>query len=58
MGYRGQPRDSQGRYTRRGYRPTDGYGHDDMMADIRELMENADPQEREELRRRLREMVD
>ena len=58
MGYRGQPRDSQGRYTRRGYRPMDGYGHDDMMADIRELMENADPQEREELRRRLREMVD
>lgn len=58
MGYRGQPRDSQGRYSRRGYRPMDGYGHDDVMMDVREMMDTADPQEREEIRRRLREMVD
>lgn len=58
MGYRGQPRDSMGRYSRRGYRPMDGYGHDDVMMDVREMMDTADPQEREEIRRRLREMVD
>lgn len=36
----------------------DGYGHDDVMMDVREMMDTADPQEREEIRRRLREMVD
>jgi hypothetical protein len=58
-GYRGQSRDSMGRYTSRsGYRRMDGYGHDDMMMDIREMMETADPQEREEIKRKLREMTD
>lgn len=50
MGYRGQPRDSQGRYTGRGY-------HGDVMAEVREMMETADPTERERLRKQLREMM-
>lgn len=54
-GYRG--RDSMGRYTsRRGYRRR--YGHDDMMQDIREMMQSADPQEREQLRQQLRQMTE
>ena len=54
-GYRG--RDSMGRYTsRRGYRRR--YGHDDMMQDIREMMQSADPQERERLRQQLRQMTE
>lgn len=57
-GYRGQSRDSQGRYTsRRGYRRMDGYGHDDMMAEVRQMMETADPQEREQLKMQLRQMM-
>ena len=57
-GYRGQSRDSMGRYTsRRGYRKIDGYGHTDMMAEIRQMMETADPQEREQLKMQLRQMM-
>lgn len=55
-GYRG--RDSMGRYTsRRGYRRMDRYGHDDMMAEVRQMMETADPQEREQLKMQLRQMM-
>lgn len=50
MGYRGQPRDGMGRYSSRGY-------HGDPMEDVREMMETADPQERERIRKRLREMA-
>ena len=58
-GYRGQPRDSMGRYTsRRGYRKTENYGHQDMMAEIRQMMETADPQEREQLKMQLRQMTE
>lgn len=57
-GYRGQSRDSMGRYTsRRGYRRMDGYGHTDMMAEVRQMMETADPQEREQLKMQLRQMM-
>lgn len=57
-GYRGQSRDSIGRYTsRRGYRRMDGYGHTDMMAEVRQMMETADPQEREQLKMQLRQMM-
>lgn len=57
-GYRGQQRDSQGRYTsRRGYRRMENYGHQDMMAEIRQMMETADPQEREQLKTQLRQMM-
>ena len=57
-GYRGQSRDSMGRYTaRRGYRRNDRYGHDDMMAEVRQMMETADPQEREQLKVQLRQMM-
>lgn len=57
-GYRGQSRDSMGRYTsRRGYRRMDGYGHTDMMAELRQMMETADPQEREQLKMQLRQMM-
>ena len=55
-GYRG--RDSMGRYTsRRGYRRMDGYGHQDMLSEIRQMMETADPQEREQLKMQLRQMT-
>lgn len=59
-GYRGQPRDSQGQYTsRRGYRRMDGgYGHDDMLMEVRQMMETADPQEREQLKMQLRQMTE
>lgn len=62
-GYRNQSRDTMGRYTsRRGYRRTDRYGHDDMMQDIREMagqmMQTADPQEKEQLKMQLRQMAD
>lgn len=57
-GYRGQSRDSAGRYTsRRGYRRMDGYGHDDMLMEVRQMMETADPQEREQLKMQLRQMM-
>lgn len=56
-GYRG--RDSMGRYTsRRGYRRSGMYGHQDMMAEIRQMMETADPQEREQLKMQLRQMTE
>ena len=56
-GYRG--RDSMGRYTsRRGYRRMDGYGHQDMMAELRQMMETADPQEKEQLKMQLRQMTE
>ena len=58
-GYRGQSRDSMGRYTsRRGYRRMENYGHDDMMQEIRQMMETADPQEREQLKMQLRQMTE
>lgn len=58
-GYRGQSRDSMGRYTsRRGYRRMENYGHQDMMAEIRQMMETADPQEREQLKMQLRQMTE
>jgi hypothetical protein len=58
-GYRGQSRDSMGRYTsRRGYRRMENYGHSDMMAEIRQMMETADPQEREQLKMQLRQMTE
>ena len=49
-GYRG--RDSMGRYTSR-----KGYGHQDMMQEVRQMMETADPQEREQMRMKLREIA-
>lgn len=56
-GYRG--RDSMGRYTsRRGYRRMESYGHQDMMAEIRQMMETADPQEKEQLKMQLRQMTE
>lgn len=59
-GYRGQPRDSQGQYTsRRGYRRMEGgYGHDDMLMEVRQMMETADPQEKEQLKMQLRQMTE
>lgn len=58
-GYRGQPRNSQGQYmSRRGYRRMEGYGHQDMMQEIRQMMETADPQEREQLKMQLRQMTE
>ena len=55
-GYRGQQRDSMGRYTRRGYRGR--YGHDDMMQDIKDMLMSADPQEKEQIKQKLRQMAD
>lgn len=56
-GYRG--RDSMGRYTsRRGYRRMENYGHQDMMAELRQMMETADPQEKEQLKMQLRQMTE
>lgn len=59
-GYRGQSRDSMGRYTsRRGYRRMEGgYGHDDMLMEVRQMMQTADPQEREQLKMQLRQMTE
>lgn len=56
-GYRGQSRDSMGRYTRRGYR-NGRYGHDDMMQEIKDMLMTADPQEKEQLKQKLRQMAD
>lgn len=55
-GYRGQSRDSMGRYTsRRGYR----YGHSsDVMGEVKDMMSTASPEEREQLKRQLRQMLD
>lgn len=62
MGYEGRSgqggrgrsgyRDSRGRYARRGY----GY-HEDMEG-LREQMQTADPEEREKMKRELRQMLD
>lgn len=58
-GYRGQARDSMGRYSaRRGYRGMAGYGHDDMMQEVRQMIEMADPQERDRLKMQLRKMAE
>lgn len=58
-GYRGQPRDSQGRYaSRRGYRRMENYGHQDMIDEVRQMMETADPKEREQLKMQLRQMTE
>lgn len=55
-GYRG--RDSMGRYTsRRGYR-RESYGHDDLMQEVKQLMQTADPQEREQLKMQLRQLTE
>lgn len=52
----GRGRDSMGRYTSRsGYQKR--YGHDDMMQEVREMMQTADPQERERLKQQLRQMT-
>lgn len=56
QGYRGQPRDSMGRY-RSGYRQ-ERYGHDDMMQEVRQMIETAEPQERERLKMQLRQMTE
>lgn len=56
-GYRGQRRDSMGRYSSRGY-TRNRYGHDDMMQEMRQMMDGADPQERERLKQQLRQMAD
>lgn len=51
-------RDSQGQYaSRRGY--MDGrYGHTDPMQDVRQMMQSADPQERERIKAQLRQMAE
>ena len=56
MGYN-RNRDSMGRYTsRRGY---DGsYGYHEHMEDIRSEMQTASPEEREKMKRELRQMLD
>lgn len=56
MGYN-RNRDSMGRYTsRRGY---DGsYGYHEHMEDIRSQMQSASPEEREKMKRELRQMLD
>ncbi len=56
QGYRGQPRDSTGRY-RSGYRQ-ERYGHDDALHELRQIMDAADPQERERLKSQLRQMTE
>ena len=55
MGYNPN-RDSMGRYARRGY--SRGYGYDDAMQEVRQMMQTADPQERERLKAQLRQMAD
>lgn len=55
-GYRMQPRDSMGRYTSRsGYRGM-AYGHDDVMQEVRQMIETSDPQESARLKMQLRQM--
>ena len=56
MGYN-RNRDSMGRYTsRRGY---DGsYGYHEHIEDIRSQMQSASPEEREKMKRELRQMLD
>lgn len=47
-------RDSMGRYARRGY----GMGYHDGMEGIRQQMQQASPEEREKMKRELRQMLD
>ena len=54
MGYNPN-RDSMGRYARRGY---GGYGYHEHMQDIRSEMQSASPEEREKMKRELRQMLD
>lgn len=56
-GYRGQPRDSMGRYASRGY-SGGRYGHDDIMQSVKDMMMSADPQEKEQMKQKLRQMAD
>lgn len=56
-GYRGQPRDSMGRYASRGY-SRGRYGHDDIMQSVKDMMMSADPQEKEQMKQKLRQMAD
>ena len=68
MGYDGMPmegyrgRDSMGRYTSRGYQDGTMYGrggyHGDVMQGLTDMMSAASPQEREQLRMRLRQMIE
>ena len=53
MGYN-PSRDSMGRYARRGY----GMGYHDEMEGIRSKMQSASPEEREKMKRELRQMLD
>lgn len=58
MGYDGPERDGIARVSAsRGYRDYP-YGHDDTMGELRQMMQMADPQERERLRMQLRQMAD
>lgn len=74
MGYDGMPvegyrgRDSMGRYTSRGGYQNSGYQsdgyqgrggyHGDVMQGLADMMSAASPQEREQLRMRLRQMIE
>ena len=55
MGYNPN-RDSMGRYARRGY--GGAYGYHEHMQDIRSEMQGATPEEREKMKRELRQMLD
>lgn len=68
MGYQGQGgrgvrmgynpnRDSMGRYSRRGYDGTYGYDYEPLEA-LRAKMGGASPEEREKMKRELRQMLD
>lgn len=58
MGYDGAERDGIVRISdRRGYREYP-YGHEDTMGELRQMMQVADPQERERLKMQLRQMAD
>lgn len=50
-------RDSMGRYSRRGYDGTYGYDHEPLEA-LRAKMGGASPEEREKMKRELRQMLD
>lgn len=56
MGYN-PSRDSMGRYARRGYGNA-GMGYHDEMEGIRSKMQSASPDEREKMKRELRQMLD
>ena len=48
-------RDSMGRYARRGYHT---YGYHDGLESVREAMASASPEEKEKMKRELRQMAD